>query len=121
MTITRIGTTTRWSDLVVHGGVMYVVEVPTSLQADIAGQTAEVLASLDESLKQAGSDRRRLLMVTIFLADIGEIDRFNQVWDAWVPAGAAPVRACVQARLANPGYRVELQVTAAVGDAAAGA
>lgn len=113
MTITRIGTTARWSDLVIHGGVLYVVEVPTRLPADITEQAHQVLASLDESLAAAGSSRHHLLMVTIYLADIAEIDRFNAVWDAWVPAGAAPVRACVQVALANPGYRVELQVTAA--------
>jgi enamine deaminase RidA (YjgF/YER057c/UK114 family) len=113
MAITRMGSNRRWSDIVVNNGVLYVVEVPTNVDADIAVQAAEVLASLDESLTSAGSDRSRLLMVTIFLADIADIDRFNAVWDDWVPAGAAPVRACVQARLANPGYRLELQVTAA--------
>ena len=33
---------------------------------------------------------------------------FNIVWDAWVPAGASPARACVEARLANPSIRVEI-------------
>lgn len=115
MTITRTGTNRRWADTVIHNEVLYVVEVPTNVDADIAVQTAEVLASLDDTLTGAGTDRSHLLMVTIFLADIGEIDRFNAVWDAWVPEGAAPVRACVEARLANPRYRVELQVTAAIG------
>jgi enamine deaminase RidA (YjgF/YER057c/UK114 family) len=115
MSITRIGTTPRWSDLVVHAGVVYVVEVPTTLGADLATQTREVLASLEGSLVQAGSSKSRLLMVTIFLDDIRGLDAFNAVWDAWVPPGTAPVRACVQARLGNPGYRVELQVTAATG------
>ena len=115
MTIKRIGTTARWSDLVVHNGVLYVVEVPATLDGDITVQTREVLASLDDSLATVGSDKRRLLLVTIFLADIADIAAFNAVWDAWVPTGTAPVRACVQARLANPGYRVELQVTAATG------
>ena len=112
--IQRIGVQTRWSDMVVHNGVLYVVEVPASTAADITTQTREVLASLEDSLRQAGSSRAHLLMVTNFLADIAELGDFNAVWDAWVPAGAAPVRACVQARLGNPGYRVELQVTAAV-------
>jgi enamine deaminase RidA (YjgF/YER057c/UK114 family) len=114
MKIERIGVQTRWSDLVVHNGTVYVVEVPATVGADVTTQTREVLASLEDSLGQAGSSKAHLLMVTIFLDDIRDLDAFNAVWDAWVPAGSAPVRACVQARLGNPGYRVELQVTAAV-------
>ncbi|MEY2726991.1 MAG: hypothetical protein RLZZ458_2858, partial [Planctomycetota bacterium] len=38
---------------------------------------------------------------------------FNKVWDAWVPAGAAPVRACVQVGL-SAGCLIELIVEAAV-------
>ena len=113
MPIERIGVQTRWSDMVVHNGTVYVVEVPASTDADITTQTREVLASLEESLRQAGSSTAHLLMVTIYLDDIRAIDAFNAVWDAWVPRGTAPVRACVQARLAHPGYQVELQVIAA--------
>jgi enamine deaminase RidA (YjgF/YER057c/UK114 family) len=111
--IQRIGVQTRWSDIVVHNGVLYVVEVPASVEADVTVQTREVLASLEDSLRQAGSSKAHLLMVTIFLDDIRDLDAFNTVWDAWVPTGTAPVRACVQARLGKLGYKVELQVTAA--------
>ena len=38
----------------------------------------------------------------------------NAVWDAWVEPGHTPPRATVQAPLANPKYRVEIVVTAAV-------
>jgi enamine deaminase RidA (YjgF/YER057c/UK114 family) len=88
--------------------------VPASTDADVTTQTREVLASLEDSLRQAGSSKAHLLMVTIFLDDIRDLDAFNAVWDAWVPPGSAPVRACVQARLGKTGYKVELQVTAAV-------
>ena len=65
--INRIGTTTRWSDIVVHAGTVYVVEVPTTIDGDITVQAREVLASLEDSLRQAGSSKARLLMVTIYL------------------------------------------------------
>jgi enamine deaminase RidA (YjgF/YER057c/UK114 family) len=116
MTIERKGVQTRWSDVVIHNGTVYFVEVPATVDADVATQTKEVLASLEDSLRQAGSSKAHLLMVTIFLDDIRDLDTFNEVWDAWVPAGTEPVRACVQARLGKVGYRVELQVTAAVAD-----
>jgi enamine deaminase RidA (YjgF/YER057c/UK114 family) len=112
--ITRLGTTTRWSDIVIHNGTVYVVEVPTSLDTDVAGQAREVLTSLEALLEQAGSSKAHLLMVTIYLDDVRDLEAFNAVWDAWVPAGTAPVRACVQARLGKPGYKVEVQVIAAV-------
>jgi enamine deaminase RidA (YjgF/YER057c/UK114 family) len=39
----------------------------------------------------------------------------NAVWDAWVPQGETPARATVEAKLANPKYRIEIQVVAAGG------
>ncbi|WP_295003302.1 RidA family protein [uncultured Dechloromonas sp.] len=113
MQIQRHGTTRRYSDSVVHNGTVYLVEVPSNPDGDIAEQTRNVLASVDSLLAQAGSARDRLLMVTVYLADMADYDAMNAVWDDWVPAGCAPTRACVQARLANPDWRVELVVTAA--------
>jgi hypothetical protein len=34
----------------------------------------------------------------------------NKVWDAWMPAGCALVRACVEALLQGPEKKVEIQV-----------
>lgn len=111
--IERFGTTRRYSDVVAHGNTVYLVEVPETLSADITAQTREVLASIERLLAKAGSDKSRLLHVTIYLSDMREYAAMNEVWDAWVPEGTAPVRACVESRLANPGYRVEMVVTAA--------
>jgi enamine deaminase RidA (YjgF/YER057c/UK114 family) len=112
--IVRHGTTPRFSDSVVHAGTVYLVEVASNLDADAAAQTAEMLASVERLLTQAGSDKSRLLMATLYLADMADYDAMNAVWDAWLPAGCAPARACVQARLAKPGYRVEIALTAAL-------
>ncbi|PKO44157.1 MAG: hypothetical protein CVU31_12545 [Betaproteobacteria bacterium HGW-Betaproteobacteria-4] len=114
MSIQRHGTTRRYSDSVVHGGTVYLVEVPANLEADAAAQTADLLASVESLLAQAGSDKSRLLLATIYLADMADYDAMNAVWDAWIPEGHAPTRACVQAKLANPKYRVEMVFTAAV-------
>ena len=113
MNIQRHGTTARWSDSVVRDGTVYLVEVPTTLTASISEQAQEMLASVEQQLHTLGSDKSRLLMATIYLADIRTIDAFNAVWDNWVPAGTAPVRACVEAKLANPGFKVEIQLIAA--------
>ncbi len=113
MEIERHGTTRRYSDVVAHGQTVYLVEVPETLTADITAQTREVLASIDRLLAKAGSDRTKLLMVTIYLSDMREYAAMNEIWDEWVPEGCAPARACIEARLANPGYRVEMVVMAA--------
>jgi len=112
--IQRHGTCRRYSDSVVHAGTVYLVEIAADTSLDAAGQTTSMLASVDRLLAQAGSDRRHLLMVTLYLADMADYDAMNAVWDAWVPEGCAPTRACVQARLAKPEYRVEIALTAAV-------
>ena len=114
MQIQRYGTTRRYSDSVVHNDVIYLVEVPANLDADVTGQTENLLASIERLLAQAGSDKSRLLMVTIYLADMADYAAMNAVWDAWLPDGSAPSRACVQARLANPEFRVEMVLTAAI-------
>lgn len=113
MPIQRHGTTQRYSDSVVHNGTVYLVEVPANLDADITEQTQNLLASIDTLLAQAGSDKSKLLMVTIYLSDMGDYDGMNAVWDSWIPAGCAPARACLEARLANPKYKLEMVLTAA--------
>lgn len=113
MSIERQGTTRRYSDVVTHGNTVYLVEVPDTLSADITVQTREVLNAVDKRLLQAGSSKSRLLMTTIYLRDMTDYDAMNAVWDNWVPEGMAPVRACVQARLANPEMRIEVVVIAA--------
>jgi len=113
MNIERQGTTRRYSDIVTHGNTVYLVEVPDTPSADITVQTREVLSTVDKRLLQAGSSKSRLLMTTIYLRDMADYDGMNAVWDHWVPEGMAPVRACVQAGLANPEMRIEVMVIAA--------
>jgi enamine deaminase RidA (YjgF/YER057c/UK114 family) len=73
-----------------------------------------VLDYIDRWLIEAGSSRRNLISATIYLADLADYDGMNEVWDAWLPSASAPARATVQAKLAKPGWRVEIQVIAAV-------
>ncbi|MDD3483499.1 RidA family protein [Azovibrio restrictus] len=113
MKIQRHGTTRRYSDTVSHAGTVYLVEVPQSTGADIHTQTREVLESLERLLTQAGSDKSRLLLATIYLRDMEDYEAMNEQWDNWIPDGCAPARACIQARLAHPGYRLEVVLTAA--------
>lgn len=105
----------RLSEMAVHNGVAYLAgQVPADATQDIRGQTRQVLAAIDALLARAGTDRSRLLMCQIFLADLADFDGMNEVWEAWLPADHSPPRATVQARLARPEWKVEMVVTAAV-------
>ena len=113
--IVRVGTSQRWSDVVIHANVARWVEVTETPGADARSQIGQVLQQIDATLAQIGGDRSQVLEVLIFLADLGDAPILNELWDAWVPRGHAPIRACVQAGLAA-GYRVEMIVTAAAAE-----
>lgn len=113
-TLQRWHVSARYSEAAVFNGVVYLAGmVPECAATDIASQTADVLAQIDRRLAECGSNKTRLLRVQIYLTDIRDIGAMNAVWDAWVPADNAPPRATVQAALADPGWRIEVVVTAA--------
>jgi enamine deaminase RidA (YjgF/YER057c/UK114 family) len=105
----------RLSEMAIHNGTVYLAgQVPEDASLDIEGQTRQVLAAIDALLARAGTDKTKLLMVQIFIADMVDFEGMNRAWDAWVPAGHTPPRATVQAALANPAWRVEIVATAAL-------
>jgi enamine deaminase RidA (YjgF/YER057c/UK114 family) len=113
--ITRFHVGARLSESAVFNGVVYLAGmVPEAGDTDIEGQTRDVLNQIEQRLREAGSDKSRLLRVQIYLSDIDDIQAMNTVWDAWVTPGNTPPRATVEARLANPNYKIEVVATAAV-------
>ena len=115
MQIERINPGARLSQAVVAGGLVYLAgQVADDTSKDVTSQTEQVLEKIDRLLGQAGTDKTRLLTVTIYLADIADFARMNAVWDRWVPAEARPARATVESKLATPAYRVEMQAIAAL-------
>ncbi len=117
MTIERRHVGKRLSELVIHrgAGLAYLAgQVASDPSADITSQTRQVLAQIDSLLAEAGSDKSRILSATIYLPDMTDFGSMNAVWESWVVAGQTPARATVQAKLAAPEYRVEIQVVAAL-------
>ena len=115
MTIKRMNVGKRLSEIVVHGNTVYLAgEVPDDGTLDITGQTEQVLAKIDRILKQAGSDKSKLLSAQIFLPDMKDFAAMNAVWEKWVVPGQTPARATVEAKLANPAYKVEIMCVAAL-------
>ena len=114
MSIQRFHVGKRLSEMVVHGDTVYLAgQVADDPKADIGGQARQVLAQIDKLLAEAGSDKSRILMTQIFLADLADFAAMNEVWDAWVAPGHTPPRATVSARLAKPEWKIEIVVTAA--------
>ena len=82
--------------------------------AGITEQTRTMLAKVDQLLDSVGSNREKLLSATVYIKDMADFAAMNDVWDAWVPQGHAPARACVEARMASPELLAEISVTAAL-------
>ena len=115
MAIQRFNVGKRLSGIVVHGNTAYLAgEVPDDGSKDITGQTEEVLAKIDKLLKQVGSDKSKLLSAQIFLPDMKDFAGMNVAWERWIVPGQTPARATVEAKLANPAYKVEIMCVAAI-------
>jgi enamine deaminase RidA (YjgF/YER057c/UK114 family) len=117
MTIERRNVGKRLSDLVINraSGTAYLAgQVADDPKADITGQTQQVLAQVDDLLFEAGTDKSKILSATIYLPDMRDFGAMNAVWEKWVVPGETPARATVQASLAAPEYKVEIQIVAAV-------
>jgi len=113
--IKRYDVGARMSGIVVHNGTVYLSGYVAENAAGqpVAEQTADILQQIDKALASVGSDKSRLLQATIWLADMSTFAEMNSVWDKWVSPGNTPVRACVEAKLAQPKWTVEIRVIAA--------
>jgi enamine deaminase RidA (YjgF/YER057c/UK114 family) len=113
--IQRYDTGPRMSEMVVHNGTIYLAgQIADDADADIGGQTRQVLEAIDALLARAGSHKSRILRAQIYLVDLADFAAMNAVWESWVVPDHTPARATVQAALANPKWKIEIVVTAAV-------
>ena len=115
MAIERKEVGPRMSQIVIHGNTVYLAGVVARDPANrnVSEQTKDILATIDGYLKQAGTDKTKILSANIWLADIGTFAEMNAVWDPWVSQGNTPARATVEAKLATPAHKVEIMVVAA--------
>ncbi|MFY0309048.1 RidA family protein [Leisingera sp. D0M16] len=111
--ITRKHTGQRMSQIVTHGDTIYLAGQVGTAGASVEQQTKDCLDKIEALLAEAGSDKTRILQTVIWIADMKDFAEMNAVWDAWVPEGHAPARACGEAKLAREDLLVEFIVTAA--------
>ena len=114
MSIIRIDPGRRFAEAVVHGDTVYLAgHVGSEPEAGVYEQTRDILTQIDAHLAAAGTDKSKLLMVNVWLPDIGTFGEMNRAWDEWLDADNMPARATVEARLASPDYKVEIAAIAA--------
>ena len=116
MSIQRLHTGDRMSQVVIHGDTVYLAgQVAQKAPGEsVTQQTKAILAQIDELLAEAGTDKYSVLSATIWLTSMDNFNEMNEVWDAWSTGGNAPCRACVESpRLAASQYAVEIGVIAA--------
>ena len=115
MTIERLQTGARMSRIVKHNGTVYLCgQVCADAQKGIKEQTQTMLVKVEGLLDEAGSSKEHMLSATIYVKSMEYFADMNAVWDAWVPEGYAPARACVEAKMARDALLVEISVVAAL-------
>lgn len=89
----------RMSEASKFNGIIHLAgQVAEDATQDITGQTKQVLQQVDKLLAASGSDKSRLLMVQIFLANVArDFAAMNSVYDTWVVPGQTSPRATVRA------------------------
>ncbi|MGP9803025.1 RidA family protein [Rheinheimera sp. NSM] len=114
MTIQRILPASRYSEAVIVNGLIFCAGmVPDTASSNATSQTEDVLAQIDALLAQCGSDKSKLVDATIYLANMADYAAMNLAWDNWVVPGHAPARATVEAKLADPKWKIEIKIIAA--------
>jgi enamine deaminase RidA (YjgF/YER057c/UK114 family) len=98
--------------IVISNGHIFLNIAPANKDPSTLAQAKDALSILDERLKEAGSDKTKLISVSVFVADIGKKEEINAAWDAWVDKNNPPIRACLGAQLEGKDL-VELCVVAA--------
>lgn len=114
MDIQRINPSARWSDVTIFNETAYFVEVAANSSGEIKDQVTQVLNQAEQTLLGIGSDKSRILSVTIYITDLNHLAVLNPIWESWLPSGCAPSRACVKAELVDPALLIEITFIAAL-------
>jgi len=105
---------------VIHDGLVYlsgqIAIDPVSsqvIEGDVAAQTHRVLVNLKAVLEAAGSSLDAVLKTTVFLKDMADFPKMNEVYGQYF-AASPPARSTVQAAGLPRGVAVEIDAIAAV-------
>lgn len=116
MKLERFDVNERRCRLVKYNGVAYLSGQFSDNAGDVALQTRETLAKIDALLARAGTDKSRLLTAEVWITTMADFPAMDAEWKAWVTPGNPPTRCCCAVELGDPEMRVEIMVTAALGE-----
>ncbi|UCF07759.1 MAG: RidA family protein [Thermoplasmata archaeon] len=97
--------------LFVSGQVAFDSEAGSVTAGDIEAQAAMALRNLKAVIEEAGSRMDKVLKVTVFLTDINDFARFNDIYREFF-SGELPARSCVEVSNLPFGARVEIEAIA---------
>lgn len=107
-----------YSQATIAGGFLFTAgQIPLDpktmeiVSGDVVPQTQQVMANLAEVLKQAGVTWKDVVKTTVFLQDMADFPRFNEVYAA-VLGEARPARSTVQVAALPRGVSVEVELIA---------
>ena len=110
-----------YSQAVAFNGIVYCSgQIPLDpvtgqiVEGDVAVQTERVLENLKAVLEAAGSSLEKVLKTTVFLNDMGEFTKMNEVYGRYFNA-SLPARATVEVARLPRDVRVEIDAIAAIG------
>jgi 2-iminobutanoate/2-iminopropanoate deaminase len=107
-----------YSQATIAGGFLFTAgQIPLDpatmeiVSGDIEPQTRQVMANLREVLTKAGVTWKDVVKTTVFLQDMADFPRFNEVYSAAID-GARPARSTVQVAALPRGVSVEVELIA---------
>ena len=117
MSIQRIDTKPTYSEIVIHNNTVYLSGQVAQQYAgqDFKSQAKEVFSMVDFHLQRVGSSKGKILNLQVFLTDPENYGAMNKVFLEWMPEGKAPARNTIcGVKFPNPGWAIEVVVTAAI-------
>jgi 2-iminobutanoate/2-iminopropanoate deaminase len=107
-----------YSQATIAGGFLFTAgQIPLDpktmeiVAGDVVPQTQQVLANLQQVLAKAGCSWMDVVKTTVFLQDMADFPRFNEVYAA-VLGDARPARSTVQVAALPRGVSVEVELIA---------
>ena len=110
-----------YSQAIIAGGFLYTAgQIPIDpatgqvVEGDIVPQARRVLENLEAVLAAAGASWKNVVKTTVFLQDMADFPRLNEVYAAAM-GDARPARSTVQVAALPRGVRVEIELVAHLG------
>ena len=97
--------------LYTSGQISLDPETMEMITGDIEVETEKVLINIEAILKADGLNLNNIIKTTVYLTDLSEFTRMNQVYEKFF-ADTKPARACVQVAALPKGAKIEIDAVA---------